>query len=108
MKPEQIYQQLIELAEKLRITVSEKNLRQVGLRVRSGLCKVHGETIFVMDKKERLSKKIELLAECLARYPMDDYYLVPALREVIEKNRSEPEEGSMETAPEGPVDAAGS
>ena len=89
MTPEQIYQQLIEVAEKLDIRVSEKNLRQAaGLRVRSGLCKVHGDSVYIMDKKARLTKKISLLAECLARYPLDALYLVPAVREVIDRNRA--------------------
>ena len=48
MNPEQVYQQLSELAERLGISVSEKNLRQVGIRVQSGLCKVRGESVFIM------------------------------------------------------------
>jgi hypothetical protein len=100
MSPEQMYQQLVELAEKLQIQVSEKNLRQAGLRVRSGLCKVHDEWIYVMDKKTRLSKKISLLAECLGRYPLDAFYLVPAVREVIDRNRSEKEESPQRSIDE--------
>lgn len=89
MDPEQIYQQLIELAEKLQIRVSEKNLRQPGLRVRSGLCKVHGQSIYMMDKKARITRKVDLLAECLSQQSLDELYVVPAVREVIEKNRPE-------------------
>jgi len=87
MKPEQIYEQLTDLAEKLRIKVAEKNLRQVGFRVRSGLCKLQGESIYVMDKNAAVSKKIELLAGCLSRYPLDSLYVVPAVRQVIERHR---------------------
>ena len=49
MKPEQIYQELKDLAEKLEITVSEQNLRTAGIKVKSGLCKVKGKNLFVMD-----------------------------------------------------------
>ena len=87
MKPEQIYEQLTDLAEKLRIKVAEKNLRQAGFRVRSGLCKLQGESIYVMDKNAAVSKKIELLAGCLSRYPLDSVYVVPAVREVIARHR---------------------
>jgi hypothetical protein len=94
MTPEQIYQQLTEVAEKLDIRVSEKNLRKAGLRVRSGLCKVHGESVYIMDKTARTSKKISLLAECLALRPLDEVYLMPAVREVIDRNRpKQPKQG---------------
>ena len=87
MDPAQVYQQLTELAEKLGISVSEKNLRQVNLRVHSGLCKVRGESVFIMDKHISTAEKIRLLAECLAQQPIEDVYLVPVLREVIERHR---------------------
>mgnify|MGYP006302470497 FL=1 len=87
MDAEQIYQQLTELAEKLGISVSEKNLRQINLRVQSGLCKVHGEAVFVMDKHISTAEKIRLLSECLSQQPLEEVYLLPALREVIEQNR---------------------
>jgi hypothetical protein len=90
MKPEQIYEQLTDLAEKLRIKVAEKNLRQAGFRVRSGLCRVQGESIYVMDKNAAVSKKIKLLAECLSQYSLDSLYVVPAVREVIERHRPAP------------------
>jgi hypothetical protein len=87
MSPEQVYEQLTELAEKLGISVSEKNLQQVGIRVQSGLCKVRGESVFIMDKHASVAEKVRLMAECLARYPIEEVYLVPALREVIESQR---------------------
>lgn len=61
MKPEQLYQNLKELAEKLGITVSEQNLRSAGIKVKSGLCKIKGKHLFVMDKKLPVHKKIKFL-----------------------------------------------
>ena len=87
MNPEQVYQQLSELAERLGISISEKNLRQVGIRVQSGLCKVRGESVFFMDKRLSMAEKVRLLAECLAQQPIEEVYLVPALREVIESHK---------------------
>ena len=84
MKPAQIYQALKELAEKLQVTVSEQNLQATGVRARSGLCKVKGKYVFVMDKHKSLSRKIDLLAECLSRMPHEDVYVVPAVRERLD------------------------
>jgi len=85
MKPEQIYQELKDLAEKLEITVSEQNLRTAGLKVKSGLCKVKGKNLFIMDKHKSIHKKIDTLASQLAIFPHEHLYLMPAVREILEK-----------------------
>ena len=83
MKPDQLYQELKELAEKLNITVSEQNLRKTGIKVKSGLCKVKAKYVFVMDKNKSVHKKIEVLASCLSKIPNDDIYVVPILRDIL-------------------------
>ena len=83
MKPDQLYQELKELAEKLNITVSEQNLRKTGIKVKSGLCKVKAKYVFVMDKNKSVHDKIKVLASCLSKIPNDDIYVVPILREIL-------------------------
>jgi len=88
MKSEQIYQQLKELAEKLDITVSEQNLGITpGIKVQSGLCKVKGKQIFIMDKHKGIPEKVELLATCLSGIPLEAIYIMPAVREILDKYR---------------------
>ena len=84
MKPEQTYQNLKELAEKLGVVVSEQNLRSTGIKVKSGLCKVKGKTIIIMDKKLSLQDKNEVLASCLSKLPHEDIFIVPALRDFLD------------------------
>jgi hypothetical protein len=91
MKPENIYQELKDLAEKLEITVSEQNLRTSGLKVKSGLCTVKGKSLFIMDKHKALKKKIDILASQLAQIPHDDVFIVPAIRELLDKFRNNSE-----------------
>ena len=86
MKPDQLYQELKELAEKLNITVSEQNLRKTGIKVKSGLCKVKAKYVFVMDKNKSVRDKIEVLASCLSKIPNDDIYVVPILREILNEH----------------------
>ena len=90
MKPEQIYQELKDLADKLEITVSEQNLRTAGVNVKSGLCKVKGKHLFIMDKHTTIHKKIDTLASQLAEFPHEDLYVVPAIREILEKRGIQP------------------
>ena len=89
MKPEQLYQELKALAEKLGITVSEQNLRKTGVPVKSGRCTVKGEERFIMDKHRPLRAKIEMLADCLCRFPLEDVYIVPAVRAQLDLHRKE-------------------
>ena len=68
--------------------VSDKttdDLRITGIKVRSGLCKVKGEYVFIMDKHKPLRKKTKLLAQCLGRMAHEDIYVVPAVRELLNK-----------------------
>ncbi len=85
MKPEQLYESLKDLTEKLDITVSEQNLRISGLQVKSGFCKVKGEQMFIMDKHKNIREKVEILAEYLSKMPIEDIYIIPAVRDILDK-----------------------
>jgi hypothetical protein len=87
MKPEQIYQELKDLAEKLDINVSEQNLRTAGIKVKSGLCKVKGKNMFIMDKHKSIHKKIKILASRLSEIPHENVFIVPAIRDLLEKQK---------------------
>lgn len=84
MKPEELYQHLKDLAEKLGISVREQNLRHAGLRVRSGFCMVKGRPMYIMSKHLNIHRKNEKLADCLNRFPHEGIYLVPAVREFLQ------------------------
>jgi hypothetical protein len=85
MKPDQLYQELKDLAERMQVTVSEQNLKTPGIKVRSGLCIVKGRKLFVMDKRKSVQKKIKILAGQLALISHEDLYIIPAVRELLEK-----------------------
>lgn len=85
MKPEQIYQHLKELAEKLNIVVSEENLSKSGVRVKSGLCKVRNKDLFILDKHKTIFEKNTILATFLGKIRHEHIYIVPAVREFISR-----------------------
>ena len=89
MKPEQIYQELNDLAEKLQITVSEQNFRNTGIKVQSGMCKVKGKDFIILDKHKSIHKKIKILATHLAGMPHENYYIVPTVRELLDRYGAE-------------------
>jgi hypothetical protein len=101
MKPDQIYESLLELAEKLEIEVSEQNFKPSGIRVTSGLCRVKGRWVYLMDKHKPVKSKIKLLASELARHPHEEIYLVPVLRDLLAKNKPEAvEKGTAKRIPD--------
>jgi len=85
MNPDQLYQDLKELAEKLDISVLEHNFRKTGIKVKSGLCKVKGKKIFIIDKYSSVNDKNEILLSCISKMPHEDIYIVPYLREMLKK-----------------------
>ncbi len=85
MKADQLYQQLKELAEKLGIEVSEQSFKYSGIRVQSGFCRVKDQDRYIMDKNISIHRKNAYLAKCLAYKPLDDIYIVPAVRDYLEK-----------------------
>ncbi|MEJ2282479.1 MAG: hypothetical protein P8X85_02675 [Desulfobacterales bacterium] len=91
MKPEQLYQELKDLAAKLALTVSEQNLRTAGIKVKSGMCTVKGTDMFIMDKHKSVHHKIKILAAQLATMAHEDLYVVPAVRDVLDKYAENPE-----------------
>ena len=85
MKKTELYRHLTETASKLGIRVSEQNLRTTNVNAKSGLCQVKGEFVFIMDKHLLLSEKIAILSECLKSRNLDDIYIVPAVRDHINR-----------------------
>lgn len=86
MKQEQIYLELKLIAEKLGLIVAEKSFRNLGIIVRSGFCRVKNENKFIMDKHKPLPQKIAILAAELNRYDLENIYIVPVIREILEEH----------------------
>lgn len=85
MKPEKIYRELKELAERLGLQVSEQNFRKSGIHVRSGMCRVKDQDHCLIDKHLKLKQKVEVLAECIVELPHESVYVVPAVRDYLEQ-----------------------
>ena len=91
MKPQQVYEELKLLAEKLGIEVKEQNFRPTGIKVKSGLCVVRGRQVFVMNKHNPILKKVAILAKFLRQFKHDQEFVVPAIRELLGPKKGDPE-----------------
>jgi len=85
MNPDQIYQDLKELAEKLGVSLQEHNFRKTGIKVKSGLCRVKGKKLFIMDKHSSINEKNDMLLSCISKMSHEDIYIVPYLREMLKR-----------------------
>ncbi len=97
MKPEEIYQNLKDLADRLGVTVSDQNFRKAGIKVKSGHCIVMDKQYFIMDKHKSLKDKIDMLLSFLITMDHEDLYLLPNIRELLNKHVKQ-EKGGLDHA----------
>ena len=72
-------------AEKLGLQVREERLlREVGYRVRSGRCRLRADEIIFLERGLPASAQIDVLVDELASHSLDDIYLSPAARALVE------------------------
>ena len=85
METDQLLRHLKELAEKLNITVVEHSFRRAGVPVKSGPCRIKGEAYFILDRNVKMIQKQRLLAEYLSTFSLEDMYVLPAVRDELDK-----------------------
>lgn len=84
MKADEMLRELESVAEKKKIKVSYENIG--GELGAGGLCKVKGEHRVIVDKRATDGEKVTVLAQALARFPLDDVFMSEKTRELIEKS----------------------
>jgi len=88
-RDEVLCEELRELVEKLGIQVREELLlREVGYRVRSGLCRVRGADVVFLDRHLTPGERLEVLLEALEGRDLETHYVSPALRRLLERRGS--------------------
>ena len=83
MKLDETLRLLEETAERKSIKVSYEPLG--GELGAGGLCKVKGEYRVIIDKRSSPGERVTLLAQALGAFSLDDVFLAPEVRDVIEK-----------------------
>lgn len=84
-----LLQELEGLAEQLKIPVSYAAMATEELPGRGGLCVLHGERRIIIERTLPTREKAHLLAAGLAQFDFENFYLLPAVREAIERARSD-------------------
>ncbi len=75
-----ILQELENLVEGLDIEI-----RYVDFEGRGGLCRYGGKSCLIVNRTLSSNERIHLLGTALARFPLDDVFIRPQVRELLEK-----------------------
>jgi hypothetical protein len=87
MEAKKVLEYLEELAEKLAVEIVYEQLGAEDFRAKGGLCRVRGTYKIFMDRSESIEGQIEILARALSFFNTDDVYLLPHIRDTLEKAR---------------------
>lgn len=78
MNDEVILQELENIFDKLGITIRYERGNFVG-----GLCRLKEDKIVILNRKLPVKKKILLLSQELSRFDIEEFFILPAVKEVI-------------------------
>jgi hypothetical protein len=81
-----LLEELKAAVEKLGVQIREERLlREVGYRVRSGSCRVRDGQYLFLERDLPISAQIDVLVDELANRSLEDIYLSPAARTLVER-----------------------
>ena len=87
MNEEVLLNQLIELAEKLGISVREENMEMEELSSAGGLCRIARRYILILNSRASVKEKNQVMIKALQQFDLTEIYLKPAIRELLEGYR---------------------
>ena len=85
MKNSKILSYLEDLAFQLGIEIVNEKLGGTDFSIEGGLCKVKGVYKIFLDPTTPIPVQIEILARSLSSFHTEDIYLLPFIRDILEK-----------------------
>ncbi len=82
--------QLEELAGKLGIEIRYGNIAVEESHRTGGLCRFKGQYVLIIHSRLTVKEKIGMIVKNLKGFEMDDVYLIPVIRELLDQSK-EPE-----------------
>lgn len=77
--------ELADVAKRLGLEVRrEKILREVGYRARGGACRLRQKDLIIIDREMPPAEQLELLADALRSRDLEELYLSPAARRLLQ------------------------
>jgi hypothetical protein len=84
-----IVRQLEELAETFGLQIRYEPIRMDDdlPNVTGGVCRLKGDNVLIINSNGTVRDKIKTLAEAVKNFDLDRVYILPAIRELLEKAR---------------------
>jgi len=86
MTHEAIIGELEAIADKLQIEIRHEPLECIG-----GLCKIKGKTLIFINEFLTVEDKVKIIASELSKFDTNGMFVLPKVREVIEKHKQLPD-----------------
>ena len=77
--------QLEGLAYMLDIAVRYEKMAEEDVSNAGGLCRLKGECVIIVNSRASVKDKIQTLAKALKNFDLNDVYVRPAIRELLER-----------------------
>ena len=85
VRQSRLVDELTEAARRVGLEVRcERILREIGYRARGGACRLRETNMVIIDRDQPPAEQIEVLAEALRTRNVEDVYLSPAARRVLQ------------------------
>jgi len=78
--------QMEELSGKLGIEIRYGNIAVEESHRTGGLCRVKGQYVLIMHYRLTAKEKIGIIIKTLKGFEMDDVYVIPVIRELLDKS----------------------
>ena len=99
MDDETLLSELTALAGKLGIEIRCGNIGVEEAHRRGGLCRVQGQYFLIMHSRLTRREKIRVMTEALRGLAIEDVYLKPVIRELLDKSGLPPRRGGLGEEP---------
>lgn len=90
MQSRQVLEHLEELAARLGVEIVYQRLGEEEFSVRGGLCKINGAFKVFIDRSKPVADQIKILAQGLSSFNVEEVYLFPYVREILDRARRYP------------------
>jgi len=84
-----VLEYLEDLALKLGVEAVYEKLENKDFLATGGLCKVKGKYKIFIDRSETIERRKEILAGALSSFDREDVYILPYVREILEKAKEQ-------------------
>ena len=81
---ELLLNQLEELAGRLAIAIRYEPVNAEETSISGGLCRLKGKYVLIIHSQTTVKEKIRILIEALRQFPLNDVYVKPVIRELLE------------------------